>query len=134
MEVTLTWQGLDEVISALADLPPQVGVAMVQVEQAAAQDIVKVLQTYPPAPSGSTYVRTGTLGAGWIITVEGTTVIITNSVVYEPWVEDESTQTAVMQSIGWPTWQQAERDRVTTLDKELEASIIDLLGKAGFNA
>lgn len=134
MEVTLTWSGLDEIISALADLPPQIGVAMVEVETNAAQDIIKALQTYPPAPSSSTYVRTGTLGAGWVMAVSGLTVVITNSVVYEPWVEDEVTQTAVMQSIGWPTWQQVERERMTTLDKELEVSILALLGKAGFDA
>lgn len=134
MEVTLTWTGLDEIIAALADLPPQIGLAMVQVETNAAQDIIKALQTYPPTPSGSTYVRTGTLGAGWLMSVSGLMVVITNSVVYEPWVEDEVTQTAVMQSIGWPTWQQVERERLTTLDTELEASIIALLGRAGFDA
>lgn len=65
------------------------------------------MQDYPPAPAGSLYRRTGTLGRRWTTAMVreagGLVGKIGNNTEYGPWVQSARFQTRGHRATGWPT-------------------------------
>lgn len=83
------------------------------------------MATYPPAPAGSSYRRTGTLGRRWTTKVynTGTEIygVTGNNTPYAPRVQDSQRQMPVFKRIGWPT-------DATAIDKNRKAITDDVRG------
>ena len=65
------------------------------------------MKVYPPAPSHSKYVRTGTLGRRWTSKVDASSSGLVgrtgNNVSYGPWVQSAMFQTRFHAATGWHT-------------------------------
>ena len=99
--------------------------------------VVNAMADYPPAPEGSWYIRTGTLGRRWTQTQpsvsEGATelrVAVGNNTVYGAWVQNAQFQ-AWMHRGRWQTDEQ-ELDRAADpLVAELNALVQAELARMG---
>jgi hypothetical protein len=86
---------------------------------------------YPPAPSSSTYRRTGTLGRLWTsaarVVEMGSGAFVSgrvgNATPYGPWVQDPDQQSAVHKAHGWKTTGQ--------IVAEADGAIEQIIGTAG---
>lgn len=72
------------------------------------------MKSYPPQRSGSSYVRTGTLGRRWVTEpvkhiAEGLQGTIGNNTPYGPWVQSSAFQ-AYMHRGRWQTDQDVVRE------------------------
>lgn len=71
------------------------------------------LQEYPPAPAGSTYVRTFALKNGWqeLLVLSGNRLgLVENPVAYAPYVQDPDSQAAVHAG-RWQTTEDVAREK-----------------------
>lgn len=72
------------------------------------------MQEYPPAPSRSRYIRTGTLGRRWTTRVErsgnGLVGKVGNVTRYGPLVQSSRFQTRIHKRTGWLTDERAVRE------------------------
>lgn len=99
--------------------------------------VVNAMADYPPAPDGSSYIRTGTLGRRWTQTQPAVTasttelrVAVGNNTIYGPWVQSERFQ-ARMHRGRWQTDEQ-ELDRAADpLVAELNALVQAELDRMG---
>lgn len=114
-------------IKGMAELLAKLGkVGVIQVLEAPMQRAVyrlqAAMQDYPPAPSTSRYIRTGTLGRRWTTRIikssNGITGTVGNNTVYGPLVQSERFQTRTHKRTGWRTDQGA-------VDKERAAIVAD---------
>lgn len=94
-------QGLDETLKRLDDIG---GVRMLEPAMwKAVSRLADYMSEYPPVRSGSTYVRTGTLGRRWAaatsqsVTVAGNTIrgAVGNNTAYAPLVQSSRFQARV---------------------------------------
>lgn len=85
------------------------------------------MQDYPPQPSGSRYIRTGTLGRRWTHKIErsgsGLTGKVGNNTTYGPWVQSQQFQTRFHQRTGWRTDEQAVKDNEEAIVADFQAAI-----------
>jgi len=89
------------------------------------------MAVYPPAPMGSTYRRTGTLGRTWtsaarVVEMESGAFVsgrVGNATPYGPWVQHPEDQTAVHKAHGWKT--------TADVLAESENDIAEILVEAG---
>lgn len=91
--------------------------------------VVADLATYPPAPTGSTYVRTGTLGRRWVVTRGTMMRQASNNTDYARLVQDRDEQVAVHRRTGWPTAQGMVEKRLDAIEQDVETSLERALPK-----
>jgi len=129
---TITVEGIDKLNARLDKINRQLdgksGGTLQQGMRRAVYRVVATLATYPAQRTGSSYVRTGTLGRRWTskVTVTSTNSGVEgragNNTLYGPWVQSDAFQTAFHRQTGWTTDRQAlERNR---------AAIVKDLGQA----
>lgn len=91
------------------------------------------MQDYPPAPSASRYIRTGTLGRRWTTKIErsadGLVGTVGNNTAYGPWVQSERFQARVHRRTGWMTDERAMRENEQAIVDDFEREIDRALAK-----
>ncbi len=117
-EFTIEVRGLKELEAKLGKLAAFT--AMVAPMTKATALVQHDMAVYPPAPEGSTYRRTGTLGRRWTSRVESlasnVTGVVGNVTVYAPYVQDAEKQAKVHQG-RWQTGQAVlEKSRAKIMD------------------
>jgi hypothetical protein len=85
------------------------------------------MQVYPPAPSHSKYVRTGTYGRRWTtrVTGSGSGLIgrVGNNVPYAPWVGSAMFQTRFHAATGWRTDRSAVEQNEAAIVADFAAAV-----------
>lgn len=93
----------------------------------------RAMQEYPPAPSHSSYVRTGTLGRRWTTRVErsgnGLVGKVGNNTRYGPLVQSERFQTRFHRRTGWITDERAVREERAAIVADFAREINRALGE-----
>ena len=93
--------------------------------------LVRRMAEYPNAPSGSTYVRTGTLGRTWTSKITehagGLEGRVGNRTIYGPWVQSQRFQTALHRRTGWTTDEMAIRELEREIVADFERAIQEAL-------
>ena len=112
-----------DVSQALKKLDPKEMEEALRTGLRGAADLIRAdIKTYPPAPAGSSYVRTGTLGRSWASKVSKLEAIIGNVTAYARYVQGADTQ-AWMHRGRWRTTAQVAKARTADVQKLLEAAI-----------
>ena len=112
-----------DVSEALRKLDPKEMDKALETGLRGAADLIRAdIKTYPPAPAGSSYIRTGTLGRSWASKVQRREAIIGNVTTYAPYVQGADTQ-AWMHRGRWRTTAQVAASRAGDVRKLLEAAI-----------
>jgi len=87
--------------------------------------------TYPPAPPGSTYIRTGTLGRRWTtqVSTEGNDVIgiVGNKTTYGPYVMGDDLQARVHRG-RWRTMGKLAEAHMPAILEDFRTTLQDALG------
>lgn len=106
-DVSIHITGVDAVIRKLGSVK---GVAML--EKPMQESLYKIqsdMQAYPAQPSGTKYIRTGTLGRRWTTRIDrassGLHGSVGNNTSYAPWVQSQRFQATVHRG-RWQTDQQ----------------------------
>lgn len=85
------------------------------------------MQDYPPAPTHSSYIRTGTLGRRWTTRIdrstEGLVGTVGNNTKYAPFVQSQMFQRRVMQRIGWRTDQRAVEENRAAIVADFQQAV-----------
>jgi hypothetical protein len=134
-DVTITIEGLDELVRRLEGSPQTLGRYMRRAMDKSIKTIQRKAQAYPPAPPGSSYKRTGTLGRRWIGTATGVVGnikgILANPTPYGPYVMSQDEQ-AEMHKGRWSTIEQIAEDSMPEMEgffqQELDAAVQELAG------
>jgi hypothetical protein len=89
---------------------------------------------YPPAPAGSWYRRTGTLGRKWTTTPvqrtpDGLSGSIGNNVEYGPLVQSRRFQTRRHRRTGWQTAEDVVEREVDAIAEDFRATVAKALAK-----
>jgi hypothetical protein len=129
--VEIDIKGLDKLINKLdstdiiAALEPPMHKAMFRLQTP--------LATYPPKPTNSKYVRTGTLGRRWLIDVDARSDEITgkvgNNTEYGPQVQAAKFQKPIFKRIGWPTDEGVLNQQLPAIIKDFQDAIDDEVSK-----
>lgn len=139
------------VIRGLSELQAKLGQAQARMPKFLQDTTLKAvlyvhahMPAYPPAPAGSTYRRTGTLGRTVtslmgteptaLSRVEGSlfgkvTGIVGTRLSYAPWVIDEDRQTRSHKANGWWTLQKVVRDLRKGIRGVYEKALHDFVEK-----
>lgn len=95
--------------------------------QRAVYRLQAAMQDYPPAPRGSRYIRTGTLGRRWTTRIthsgNGITGTVGNNTAYGPLVQSERFQTRTHKRTGWTTDERAVKDNERAIVSDFERAI-----------
>jgi hypothetical protein len=132
-QLSIQVTGAELVRRGLQDLSaeiPQIGrLQIYQTEQA----IVRRMKTYPPPPAASTYVRTGTLGGGWMITPLTNGYTIRNDVPYTKHVVGNAygLEQAWMHVERWQLLRDVNDEEVAKLPKAIEDNITQVARRVG---
>lgn len=106
-------------INAIKVLEPPMQRAVYRVQQA--------MQDYPPAPRGSRYIRTGTLGRRWTTRItrssNGITGAIGNNTAYGPLVQSARFQTRFHKRTGWTTDERAVKENERAIVDDFQRAI-----------
>lgn len=89
------------------------------------QGIVRRMKEYPPAPPASTYVRTGTLGGGWMILPAQNGYSVQNGTSYTKYVTGNAygLEQAWMHAGRWQLLRDVAEDETSKLPEEIENQI-----------
>lgn len=116
-------------LEMLRTMPEQLDRAMQRAMTDSTTILLRDMKTYPAAPSGSTYTRTGTLGKSWSRRVEGrgmeTTGIVGsngNMAPYNRYVQDADYQARCHRG-NWLTIQEASERRQDVIEGFFQSRI-----------
>jgi hypothetical protein len=132
-QLSIEVKNADIVRKGLQDLGaeiPKIGrLQIYQTEQA----IVRRMKAYPPPPPASTYMRTGTLGAGWTITPTTNGYMIRNDTPYTKWVVGNAygLEQAWMHVGRWQLLRDVQDEEVAKLPPEIEKEISAVARRLG---
>lgn len=124
-QLSITVTGAELVRKGLQDLSAEIPRIGRQQIYRTAQAIVRTMRQYPPPPSASTYVRTGTLGAGWQIQSKPDGYTISNDTPYTKYVVGNAygLEQAWMHQGRWQLQRDVTEDEVSKLPEEIEKEI-----------
>lgn len=141
-EIKVEWDGLQELIGSLQNLPKRVSQEVQKAQEEDLRDVASVLADYPPQKPGTHYIRTGTLGLGWLTASPKTKILggglnfeaaIVNQVGYSEKVQGSPGQTDEFKKRDWKTVDQAlaETDAraQARIDKAVQKALDEQLGK-----
>ncbi len=132
-ELNIQIQGIPQLIAKLGN-----AVAAQTLEKGMTRSLARVKATlakYPPPPTGSGYIRTGTLGRSWTSSkpaFSGGVLVgsIGNAAAsrrggqkYAKWVQGQETQTAQHAATGWVTDQQALDQNRSAIENDFNGAI-----------
>jgi len=121
---TITISGVDELFAKLGTLGAVE--TLVPPMQRGVYRLVAEMAVYPPPPSGSKYVRTGTLGRRWTSKLNrnanGVIGTIGNNTDYGPWVQSDAFQARVHQG-RWQTDRQVVGEQEAAIVADFEQAI-----------
>jgi hypothetical protein len=132
-QLSITVLNADIVRKGLQDLSaeiPKIGrLQIYQTEQA----IVRRMKEYPPPPPASTYIRTGTLGAGWMITSNTNGYTISNNTPYTKYVVGNAygLEQAWMHQGRWQLLRDVQDEEVAKLPPAIESEISTVARRLG---
>jgi len=132
--IELRETGIDEILKGLADLPPQLSVAVQKTTLEIAEDVALELYIYPGPRPGSTYIRKETLGGNWRAVQNGFSSSLENDTSYMPFVQDERHQTWFHKETGWKTYQQVIAEKTERAGEILEKNVETVLHNTGLGA
>lgn len=97
------------------------------------QSIVRRIKTYPPERPGQRYIRTGTLGAGWMITPNATGYTTSNNTPYTKYVVGNAygLEQAWMHQNRWSLLRDVQEEEVAKLPPEVENEISMVARRVG---
>lgn len=116
-EVSITVDD-SEVRALLRRTPGNVRKAMLAAMNDSTALLLRDMKTYPPAPAGSTYRRTRTLGRSWSRTFDDKRGEVGSNGFMAPYnrlVQDDERQTRVHKRTGWQTVQSVAKNRRTQI-------------------
>ena len=89
------------------------------------QNVVRRMKMYPPEVPGQTYIRTGTLGGGWMITPNSNGYTISNNTPYTKYVVGNAygLEQAWMHEGRWNLLRDVSDEEVAKLPEEIENEI-----------
>lgn len=119
MSYTITIRGDEEALRKLVAIEPERVAA--EPLRKAAMALVGALARYPSPPSGSTYVRTGTLGRAWTQQGAGLRYVVGNNVRYATYVQGP--EQAWMHRGRWLTAEQAAEEVIEPLTRDIAAAV-----------
>lgn len=124
-QLSITIVNAEIVRKGLQDLSAEIPKIGRQQIYRTAQAIVRTMKQYPPPPPASTYVRTGTLGAGWQITSRDNGYMISNDTPYAKYVVGNAygLEQAWMHQGRWQLQRDVTEDEVAKLPPEIENEI-----------
>ena len=134
-QLSVNVTGADVVRQGLQDLSaeiPQIG--RLQIYRTM-QAIVRTMKVYPPPPATSTYVRTGTLGAGWTITPSASNgYTVRNDTAYTRYVVGNAygLEQAWMHQGRWNLLRDVAEEEIEKLPPEIENNIVTVSRRLGF--
>lgn len=136
MSFDITIDGLDSLLSALADWPDLVRPELEKASDAALLSLIPDLANYPEPPPGSTYRRTGNLGRVWTTArpefapmATGFEASIGNARPGAEFVQGDM-QAAVHQG-RWPTVEQVVREHTQEIERYFEGALQRVAEKIG---
>ncbi|MCI0726433.1 MAG: hypothetical protein L0332_06880 [Chloroflexi bacterium] len=95
--------------------------------------LTSALRRYPPAPAGSTYRRTNTLGRRWTFSVKrslfGIKLLVGNNTQHGPWVQSADQQARVHQG-RWQTDAQVLEQNAEAVLDEVQEAVEEQINKA----
>ncbi len=124
-QLSMTVTGAEIVRKGLQDLGAEIPkIGRLQIYQTA-QAIVRTMKSYPPPPAASTYVRTFTLGGGWMIISRSDGYTIRNDTPYTKYVVGNAygLEQAWMHVGRWQVFRDVQDDEVSKLPPEIEKEI-----------
>jgi hypothetical protein len=112
-----------------AEIPKIGRLQIYQTEQA----IVRRVKIYPPERPAQTYIRTGTLGAGWTITSNTNGYTISNDTPYTKWVVGNAygLEQAWMHQGRWQLLRDVQDEEVEKLPPAIESEISTVARRLG---
>jgi hypothetical protein len=124
-QLSITVTGAEIVRKGLQDLSAEIPKIGRQQIYRTAQAIVREMKLYPPAPPMSTYVRTGTLGAGWSIESKTDGYTIRNDTPYTKYVVGNAygLEQAWMHQGRWQLQRDVTENEVSKLPEEIVREI-----------
>ena len=136
-QLSVTVTGADIVRQGLQDLEreiPRIGREQIYRTM---QAIVRTMKIYPPPPSASTYVRTGTLGAGWTILPASGAMpgyMVRNDTPYTKYVVGNAygLEQAWMHQGRWNLLRDVAEEETAKLPPEIENNIQMVARRYGF--
>lgn len=133
-QLSLQIKGADLVRKGLQDLEAEVPKIGREQIYRTSQAIVRTMKTYPPPPTYSTYVRTGTLGAGWTIVPGANGYTIRNNTPYTKYVVGNAygLEQAWMHADRWQLLRDVTDDEVSKLPPAIEKEISLAARREGF--
>lgn len=132
-QLSISVQGADLVRQGLQDLAAEIPrIGRLQIYQTS-QAIVRRMKAYPPPPAMSTYIRTGTLGAGWMITSNTNGYTIRNDTLYTKWVVGNAygLEQAWMHQGRWQLLRDVTEEETAKLPKEIDDQITMVARRVG---
>lgn len=136
MNIKVDWYDLDKLAKDLSNLPKTIAKQVQDAQEDDLRDVASVLADYPPQLPGTHYVRTGTLGLGWLeakakINILGGglnfTAGLSNPVEYAGQVQggsdDNPHQSAEFKRRNWKTTDQALAETEARAQKRLDAAV-----------
>jgi hypothetical protein len=134
VEYSLEIENEEQLKRLLRELPRVLNKHLITAGKKSALAIQSRAATYPPPPTNSSYLRTGTLGRRWGIegpkaSGDGVTTLVQNPTSYGPYVMGEDEQAAVHRG-RWATLkqiaEQAERQVVEFHVEALNAAVKEM--------
>jgi hypothetical protein len=132
-QLSMTVVGAELVRRGLQDLSAEIPkIGRLQIYQTA-QAIVRRMKVYPPPPTYSTYVRTGRLGAGWMITPNTNGYTTRNDTPYTKYVVGNAygLEQAWMHQGRWNLLRDVQDEEVAKLPKAIEEEITVVARRVG---
>lgn len=124
MSYTITIRGDEEALRKLVAIEPERVAA--EPLRKAAMALVGALARYPSPPSGSTYVRTGTLGRAWVSIGASLHYVVGNNVRYATYVQGP--EQAWMHRGRWRTADEVAQGSVEQIARDIAEGVARVLG------
>jgi len=128
-QLSISLTGADIVRKGLQDLSTEVPRVGREQIYRSMQSIVRRMKEYPPEPPFSSYVRTGTLGSGWMITPNANGYSVRNDTGYTKYVVGNAygLEQAWMHAGRWQLLRDVTEDEASKLPTEIinEISMVE---------
>lgn len=132
-QLSIQVTGAELVRKGLQDLGAEIPkIGRLQIYQTS-QAIIRTMKTYPPPPATSTYIRTGTLGAGWMVVPRNDGYTVRNDTPYTKYVVGNAygLEQAWMHQGRWQLLRDVTEEEVSKLPPEIDNQITMVARRLG---
>ena len=132
-QLSIQVNGAEIVRKGLQDLSAEIPkIGRLQIYRTS-QGIVSKMKQYPPPPPASMYIRTGTLGGGWMIVSNSNGYTIRNDTHYTKWVVGNAygLEQAWMHVGRWQKLRDVTEEETGKLPAEIEKEITMVARRLG---